>query len=64
MTSATARPFGVVFQRGRLEGSSGVITNHLALVTTWADGLIERVATYTNIEEGRAAAKRLARERR
>ncbi len=55
--------FGVVFQRGRLKGSSGVITNHLALVATWADGLIERVATYTNIDEGRAAAERLARER-
>jgi hypothetical protein len=34
-----------------------------AVVATWVDGMIERFTTYTNIDEGRAAAERLAEER-
>jgi hypothetical protein len=29
----------------------------------WADGLIERVTTFLDIDEARAAAERLAQER-
>jgi hypothetical protein len=32
-------------------------------VTLWTDGLIERSSIYTDIDEARAAAERLAEER-
>jgi hypothetical protein len=34
-----------------------------AAVTTWVDGLIERNTNYTDIDEARAGAERLAEER-
>jgi len=49
--------------RGRLAGSSGSVELRYAGVSTWADGLIERVTTYLDINEARAAAERLAEER-
>jgi hypothetical protein len=55
--------FGVALQRGRPTGSSGVVEFRDASVVTWADRLVERVTFYTDIDEGRAAAERLARER-
>lgn len=55
--------FGVVVQQGRLAGSTAHVHARLALVTTWVDGLIERNTNYTDIDEGRAAAERLAQER-
>jgi ketosteroid isomerase-like protein len=54
----------VVRARGRLPDSSGVIEIRYAAVATWRDGLIERIATTTDIYEARAAAERLAEERR
>jgi ketosteroid isomerase-like protein len=58
---------GVTFSsfllRGRLAGSTGLVEFRYAGVTTWTDGLIERVTTYTDIDEARAAAERLAEER-
>ncbi len=55
--------FGVLFQRGRPAGSSGFVETRTAMVATWADGLIERLTLYPDIDEGRAAAERLAQER-
>jgi ketosteroid isomerase-like protein len=55
--------FAVVLQKGRLVGSSGVVQLRYASVTEWADGLITRNTTYIDIDEGRAAAERLAGSR-
>jgi ketosteroid isomerase-like protein len=55
--------FGVLFQRGRLPGSSEMVTFRYAAVVTWVDSLIERVTSYTDVNEARAAAERLAEER-
>ena len=55
--------FGLFFLRGRPAGSSGFVEFRYASVSTWTDGIIERVTTYTDIDEARAAAKRLAEER-
>jgi hypothetical protein len=52
----------VALVRGR-PGSSGFIQLRFAAVATWHHSLIERVTTYTNIDEARAAAERLAQER-
>ena len=49
--------------RGRLVGSSGHVQRRYAFVTTWAEGVIERLKMYTDIDEARAAAERLAEER-
>lgn len=53
----------VALLRGRPGGSSGFIQLRFAAVATWHDGLIERVTGYTDIDEARTAAERLARER-
>ena len=50
----------VALQRGRLHGSSATIVLRYAAVARWANGLIQRQATYTDIDEARAAAERLA----
>jgi ketosteroid isomerase-like protein len=50
-------------QRARPKGGSGSVELQFALVSTWADGLIEKVTAYTDIAEARAAAERLAEER-
>ena len=55
--------FSVQHQRGRLLGSSGVAALRYGSVAIWRDGLIERVTNYHDIDEGRAAAERLAEER-
>jgi ketosteroid isomerase-like protein len=56
--------FGLFLLRGRLTASSAFVELRYAGVTAWTDGLIERVTTYIDIDEARAAAKRLAEERR
>jgi hypothetical protein len=38
------------------------VERRVAAVAVWADGLIERLTTYTDIDEARAAAERLAEE--
>jgi ketosteroid isomerase-like protein len=53
----------VLVQRGRLPASSEAVALRFANVSTWADGLIERVTVYTDIGQARADAERLAEER-
>ena len=53
-------------QRGRPVGVTGVVRHRQAWVITLVDGLIVRQTSYldTQIDEARAAAERLAKERR
>jgi ketosteroid isomerase-like protein len=53
----------VTRQHGRIAGSSGHVELRYASITEWANGAIERVTPYTDIDEARAAAQRLAEER-
>ena len=53
----------VVLQSTRPAGSGDEWQGRVAFVSEWADGLIGRVTVYPNIDEGRAAAERLAQER-
>jgi ketosteroid isomerase-like protein len=55
--------FGVLFQHGRLPGSSGVVATRFAVVATWSDGVIGRLTSYRDVDEARVAAERLAEER-
>ena len=55
--------FNVQLARGRPTGSSVFVEQRAAWVTLWTDGLIERSSIYTDIDEARAAAERLAEER-
>jgi hypothetical protein len=55
--------FDVFVQRARLTGSNAFVEGRLASVVTWADGLVERSTVYTDIDQARAAAERLAKER-
>jgi ketosteroid isomerase-like protein len=50
----------VVDQKGRPHGSSGEVQMRYATVAIWVEGMIERFTSYTDIDEGRAAAERLA----
>jgi hypothetical protein len=56
--------FAVGLQRGRPKGRSEFVELRNAAVAIWRGGLIERMATHTNVDEARAAAERLAKERR
>jgi ketosteroid isomerase-like protein len=56
--------FAVWLQRGRPVGSSGEVQLRYAAVLLCDGGKIARVTTYTDIDEARAAAERLAQERR
>ena len=55
--------FRVLIQKGRPVGSSGEVELRYAAVSVWEDGMIARVTNYTDIDEARAAAERLAEER-
>ena len=55
--------FAVIRQHGRVVGTSGSVQLRYASVINWSDGLIVRNTTYTDIDEARAAAERLAAER-
>jgi hypothetical protein len=55
--------FAVILQRGRPKGSSEFVELRLAAVAILREGLIERFATDTDIDEARAAVGRLAWER-
>jgi ketosteroid isomerase-like protein len=55
--------FAVILQKGRIVGSSGSVQLRYASVAEWLDGLIVRNTTYTDIDEARAAAERLAESR-
>ena len=53
---------GVLVQRGRL-GDSGWVAFRDCHVTIWRDELIAQNTVYADIEEGRAVAERLSKER-
>ena len=53
----------VVVQRASLAGSSGEVTIRYASIAVWEDALIVSVTNYTDIDEARAAAERLAESR-
>jgi ketosteroid isomerase-like protein len=55
--------FAVLVQKGRPVGSSGEVRHRNAGVATWMNGMIVRVTFYSDVDEGRADAERLAEER-
>jgi ketosteroid isomerase-like protein len=55
--------FAVARQTARPVGSTGYVQMHQGNVFIWVEGLIERNTHYTDIDEGRAAAERLAESR-
>ncbi len=54
----------VIRQSGRLGDAPSRLREDTALVYEWSNGLIQRVTTYGDLREARAAAERLAAERR
>jgi ketosteroid isomerase-like protein len=54
----------VAHQRARLPGAGGILELRWAAVVMWADGLMQRVTMYTDIDQARVVAERLAEERR
>jgi ketosteroid isomerase-like protein len=50
----------VIVQRANLAGSSGEVTIRYGSIAVWEDALIVSVTNYTDINEARAAAERLA----
>jgi ketosteroid isomerase-like protein len=55
--------FAVVTERGRLAGSTGHVHFRIAVVAAFAERMIVRVSTYTDIDDARTAAERLAEQR-
>jgi uncharacterized protein (TIGR02246 family) len=55
--------FSVAVQRGRMPGSTEWVKLRSPVISILAHGLVERVTVYTDIDEARAAAERLAQER-
>jgi ketosteroid isomerase-like protein len=59
--------YGVVFiallEDGRPVGSEGRVQAQNVMVREWVDGKTVRITSYTDIDEARAAAERLAEER-
>jgi ketosteroid isomerase-like protein len=55
--------FGVYLQRGRPVGSSGRVQMRAATVFLRAEGMVVRHMMFTDVDEGRAAAERLAESR-
>jgi ketosteroid isomerase-like protein len=53
----------VALARGRPVGSSGHVPFRFATVSVWVEDKITRFTTYTDIDEARTAAERLAEER-
>ena len=54
---------GVVTQGGRLADTAARVYDRFALVFTGADGMIETETNFSDIDEARAAAEKLAQER-
>jgi ketosteroid isomerase-like protein len=50
-------------QHARLRGSPALVDMRVALLMTWNGDVVQRVTTYADIDEARAAAERLAEER-
>jgi len=55
--------FAVAVQKGRPAGGSGEVRLRYGSVSVWENGLIVRVTNYTDIDQARVAAERLAEER-
>jgi ketosteroid isomerase-like protein len=55
--------FAVVVQRARLTNSTAEVRMRYASVNSQAGGLFDRITNYTDIDEARAVAERLAQER-
>ena|SRR5438132_9814592 len=56
--------WAIISLNARPVGSSGYVQLRYAAVSIWtSDGLAQRTANYTDIDEARAAAERLAEER-
>jgi len=53
----------VLRQNARLPGSTGSVSLLYAGVLVWREGLIARLTNYTDVDQARAAAERLAEER-
>jgi ketosteroid isomerase-like protein len=54
--------FAVVVQHGRLVESTGELDMRYASVNSGVDGLFERITNYSDTDDARAAAERLAAE--
>jgi ketosteroid isomerase-like protein len=55
--------FAVVIQKARLVGSGGDVRHRTGFVGVWVEGLLGGVTNYSDTDEARAAAERLAEER-
>jgi ketosteroid isomerase-like protein len=55
--------YAVVREDGRMKGSDGRVQATNAWVSVWVEGRIVRTTPFTDIDEGRAAAERLAEGR-
>jgi hypothetical protein len=55
--------FAVILQKARVVGSGGSVQLRYGSVAEWIGDLMVRNTTYTDIDEARAAAERLAEER-
>jgi ketosteroid isomerase-like protein len=55
--------FGLFVQKGRPAGSSRRVEERVASVSEWEDGKVKRITSYSDIDEARAVAERLAEER-
>jgi ketosteroid isomerase-like protein len=55
--------FAVIVQSGSPPGSSRELRLRYAAIAEWAEGGVVRITNYTDIDEARAAAERLAEER-
>ena len=55
--------FLVLRHEGRPLGSTGHVQTRRGSIIEWAAGMTRRVTVYTDIDEARAAAERLAKER-
>jgi len=56
--------FGVIVVTGHPAGSSGEVRFRYAIVAIWTKGVIKQDMRTVSIDEARAAAERLAQERR
>jgi ketosteroid isomerase-like protein len=55
--------YAIIRERGRMKGSDVTVEARVAHVIESVDGLMVRDITYTDIDEARTAAERLAKER-
>ena len=55
--------FAVVLITGRPAGSSGEVRIRYGSAASWTEAVIERLTSYMDIDQARAAAERLAQER-